>query len=851
MGWLVLILWGAITFLVGYAWYSLLRSFKKSAVVLDLNELLFAITLLGSLITGWLGFSLLQLGVYSLLRLGVALVAVTFLGIIGLRLTRTPLFPFPKPTANDGLVLALLAAAILLFFWPAEYIVGGADASVYLDLGAIWSRTGSFTFREPLLEDLSPTLLPGLFREMRPGQPMQYLRFPGFYINAAAPDKIMPQFYPLHPVWLTLAHGLFGLQGSLYVTPLWAVLGVWAVYMTFKRLCGAKVGLIGAFLLMITPLQIYFARYPTAEPLTQYLTWAGLFAFIMYGIDGGALWGLLSGCALGQIFLTRIDALPVLLIPGIWLLYVLRRGLRLASLWFFIPFTLLLLQTIVQGLGPSYQYAWEIYGWVWRMVLSLLQESLWLILLAVCIMPLILYSVWRFHRIGDRLVRMVKWIGALGILAAGVYAYFVLPRAGTLQETYYWYGGGTIPLQNHLNFVRLGWYLSPLGIGLGVVGLSALVVGTDWRRAWSVLGVGLSFTFIYVRNILNNPFHVYAMRRYVPVVLPFLVLGIVYGLSRLWQWREREWKVTRAVAVVLGVTLVGWLGFNNRAIWNLIEFHGLTTQLDGIAQQLEPDAILLFDDAATTGVGVTIGAPLQYLYGFTAFDLQEEKLDRMALIAAIADWQHNHRPIYWVAGPSPLIGVPTEAEFVPDFGVWINVPYLEQSYFHFPTARVDYRVPLEFYKLAEDTGCTFPLQLDIGTLDVAYLQSGFYQKEWLDERSLRWTDGLGVVTWPCLPDNVPDTLRLTLTALAIRAADASPVTIALSLNGFALGQWSLASDITDISILVPGDLLRGAGQVLEIHSDTWIPAAHNVGTDDRQLGVLVDRIVLSAGAPDD
>jgi hypothetical protein len=41
-------------------------------------------------------------------------------------------------------------------------------------------------------------------------------------------------------------------------------------------------------------------------------------------------------------------------------------------------------------------------------------------------------------------------------------------------------------------------------------------------------------------------------------------------------------------------------------------------------------------------------------------------------------------------------------------------------------------------------------------------------------------------------------------------------------------------------------MLRGEGHVLEIRSDTWIPQANNVGTDERQLGILVDQITLSA-----
>lgn len=853
MGWLVVLIWGAVTFSIGHPWHSLLSHVKTHPVVLDTldtNETLFVSTLLGNLIIGWLALSLLQLGLYSLLNLGIAVAAVLLLAIIGLRFTHARLLPLRAPTVNDGLVLGLLLVAALLFLWPAEYVIGGADASVYLHLGAIWSRAGSFTFNEPLLADVSPSLLPGLLREMRPGQPMQYLRFPGFYINAAAPAQIVPQFYPLHPMWLTLAHNLFGLRGSLYITPLWAVLGVWAVYMTFKRLCGAKAGLIGAFLLMVTPLQIYFARYPTAESLTQYLTWAALFCFIIYSTEGGALWGFLSGCALGQTFLTRIDVLPVLLIPGIWLLYALRRGLRLELLWFFAPFTLLLFQTVAQGLGPSYQYVWEVYGSLWRLLASF-QDSFWLMLLVLCGIPLVLYGVRRFPTVAPRLVRAAKWGGALGILIAGIYAYFVLPRIGTLLEVPYWYGDGTIPVQNHLNLVRLGWYLSPLGIWLGITGISAMVVRENWQRVWPVLGVGLSFSLIYVRNIFNNPFHIYAMRRYVPVVLPFFVLGIVYGLTQLWEWRERERRFVRIVTAILGITLVGWLGYNDRAVWNLIEFRGMTAQLEALVQRLEPDAVLLFDDAATTGVGVTIGAPLQYLYGLTAFDLQEDKLDHKSLKAAIDVWQEDERPVYWVEGSVPVIGIFPQVHFAPDFGVWIRAPYLEQSYFHFPTERVEYQVPLEFYKLAAKTDCVFPARLDIGTLDTMYIHSGFYDKEWLGERSLRWTDGMGTLTLPCLPPDVPDRVQLTLTAAGMRAGGAPPATVSLSIDGVALGEWVFGAEFSDTSFPVPGELLRGDGHVLEIRSDTWVPQASNAGADSRQLGVLVDYITLSAEASDD
>ena len=85
----------------------------------------------------------------------------------------------------------------------------------------------------------------------------------------------------------------------------------------------------------------------------------------------------------------------------------------------------------------------------------------------------------------------------------------------------------------------------------------------------------------------------------------------------------------------------------------------------------------------------------------------------------------------------------------------------------------------------------------------------------------------------------------------MRAADAPPVRVSLSIDGVAFGEWTLGIEFTDISVPVRGNLLRGDGHVLEIRSDTWIPQASNVGDDNRRLGVLVDKIALSTEAADD
>jgi len=848
MGVLVIGIWVVLTLWMGYPFASLLASLGRKPLSLSLSETLFVVTLLGTLIIGGVGLILLELGVFGLMRLAVVLLVLWLTVFFLLRGGHRPFLSLKKPTLSDGLALGVALIGVVVFFWPADYLFGGADAGVYVNLGAIWARTGDFRLHEAGLAQLPQALLPGLFREAAPGQVVHYLRFPGFYLDQHQVDTILPQFYPLHPLWLAIFNGLLGLRASLYGTALWATLGCVSVFMTMSRLFDRKAAVISGLLLALTPLQMYFARYPTAEPLTQYLTWAGLFGFTAYLAEGGAFWGMIAGLALGQVFLTRIDALPLLLIPAGLLLNSIRHRAWGNSLWFLVPFSLMLLQAVLQGVLLSYPYIWEAYGGAWQRTTVFVQQHVWLLGILILGGVLIAVGAWRFRPPGSWIVTVIRWGVACGVLGAAVFAYFIWPRTGQMVEAAYWYGGGTIPVQNHLNLLRLGWYLSPLGIWLAIGGIVWIILRENGQRIWPLLGVGLSFSFLYVYNILNNPFHIYAMRRYVPVVLPFFVAGIAYGLTRLWDQRLR-WRFAPWIAGGLGIVLLLGIGHADRSVWNLREFRGLTTQLEALAERLPPRAVLLFDDAPAVGAGATVGTPLQYVFGFTAFDLQEDRLDIAALRDAIAAWQAEGRAVYWVEGPSPVANAAGDLQLIPEFGVWIQASYLEQTYFHFPTQIVQHITPLEFYRVAtraESASCVFPAEIDVGTLDSVFIQNGFYARELLGERSVRWTDGAAFIRLPCVP--AAGSVTLEVTASAVRAPRMTPVSLTLILDDVKVGQWTLGQEFTEITLSLPGEMLQGTGHVLGLESDTWIPNASDFGDDTRVLGVLIDRITLTAQA---
>ena len=219
---------------------------------------------------------------------------------------------------------ALLLTAALLYFRPHEYVLGGNDAGSYVNIASQIARTGDIVavdewtaflseYRDVTLREQPAYWLP------------RYLQFVGWYIDDANPARTVPQFFPFHPALLAVGAGLFGPAGALFVTPLWGVLDIAALYFLARRLFDKNVALVASTFLTVTATQVFFARYPTTEPLTMLLVFTALLAFqvIWDERDAPWVWGLLGGAALGAALLTRID-LPLVL--GLFTLWGVRMG---------------------------------------------------------------------------------------------------------------------------------------------------------------------------------------------------------------------------------------------------------------------------------------------------------------------------------------------------------------------------------------------------------------------------------------------------------------------------------------------------------------------------------------------
>ena len=645
-----------VTLILSGLGLSLALGLPRARPQLDWLELGFIVFMLSAglalccgLVLAWLGrFSLgwltLILGVVALISWGVVWRRGTF------RILRRELV---RPGRAEVALLGLLAVLSVIYFRPHEFIFGAADAGVYVNMGTHMARSGELLVNDPLIAHLDPAFYPVFFREQPPNTLTRYYYLPGYYVSDSVPGQLIPQFYALQAVSIAILTAIGGVPLGLMATPLWGLIGIAAVYFLARSLFERRTALLAAVLLGVVVLQIWFARYPTAEVLTQSFLFASLYALgrLLQRHEPQRSWGFAAGLWLGMISLIRIDMIMVLAVLPILLI-----GLAAARRWssgvtmFVVTFGVTMALAVVHAAGFAWPYTFNTYSVVTRILMGQ-NTGPWLVfalLAGVSGAAGLFLGVRWFNRLSEsRRQLLMRWTSSaliIGVSATAFYAYFLRPVVEAAPTVPYWYGATEIPITNRENLVRIGWYVTPLGLAVTVVGLCLMMWRERSLSVWVFVTIGLVFTIVYVINILNNPHHIYAMRRYVPVVIPAMMMWGAYGLvviSRV-RWRGARWMA----GVVLLVWLVG-IAWQARVIWRQVDYSGVTAALAQLDRELEPGAIVLFDDQSAVGIGDVVGTPLRFIFEHPVFVLRNpQAVTPEELHALIKDWQQQGYMVY-------------------------------------------------------------------------------------------------------------------------------------------------------------------------------------------------------------
>ena len=791
----------------------------------------------------WVALLLAQLGQFHLSLLA-ALVAAGVIGlVVQTRLGRRErpaartVRPGFKGVAAFGAVTVLGAA---LYFPAYDSFVFGDDASVYLSFGRKIAETGRLVFDDPLLREIPAEAREDLFLNRQPRDMTgRYARFPGGFLIADIEDPdVTAGFSPLFPVLTALFHEALPGRGAPPVTPLFATLGIGGLLLVGASIGGIRTGLLAAAFLAVSLPQIWFARYPVPDILAQFFAVAGLLALLAAYRDDRPWLAAAAGGLFGMACFAKVDMIVLLGVTlaafAAWRLLGRPAGGGRCTAYLFAASGVMLAHNLLHYLlFPSHytRYVEELI--TTSFLFRLLEQSMVVaVLLAVVLLAFaaLAVAVARWWGLTGALARQAGGFVLVGLLAAYALNYMAT-NPGRFPDTIFW----------------LSWYLSwPVLVLCAAAFVWLLRSGLAGRA-----NQGLSFMLIlvgvvglhYLYDPLEDGDHIWSMRRFVPVVLPGLLVILATAVNRLIEWIYAEYRTAATIAA--GLILVGLLGRPSLAVAGAPLWGGALDRSAELARLFPENAAVLVSPELA---GTHIQTALAYVHDVDTVLVQEQQPGEI-LRDVVLDWIARGREVFIVVGRQGFSFPAPDLTLLEFREARIDVLTLEQTLDRLPQALEESSARMRILQVAGAAGDALPPRtaVNVGNPadDIVSNLTGFYAAEQDPAAGpYRWTREVASFA-------VPAGGRVMLVVAGGRPAGAPPAEISVWA-----GRHQIADDVVvenqpqAITLDIPPDERAGPTELL-IRSTTIQPQTLGTGADTRNLGVRVYRADVLPAAPDE
>jgi hypothetical protein len=429
----------------------------------------------------------------------------------------------------------------------------------------------------------------------------------------------------------------------------------------------------------------------------------------------------------------------------------------------------------------------------------------------------------------------LRWVPRLvgpAVLALAVYAYFFREPAGLLAQ------------HDAYAMRSLAWYTGALALGLAVAGLVFVLVRDFWKDPITLTTMtGLSAFFLYKVRIV--PDHFWQARRYLPVILPVVsIMTAALAFAPL-RWRARK-GVTLAggVFATLVLGLVGWQAARaTNAIRTHVEYAGAIPAIESLASRFT-DRDLLIVEARNASDTHVLATPLAYIYAKPVLLLTTVRPDPTLMADFLAWAWHTYERVYFVAdGGTALASDAVTAR--PDGLQRFEVPEYESLRNAYPTHVRMKKFSLSLFQLTPGQAGSPVTDIDVGGQDDVWVLR-IFAKQTDGDVTYRWTRNISYVTMV----NVPAGSRhLTLwMSTGGRPAAAGEARVRVLLGDRAIGDIAVRpGGFAPYALEVPdGAADAAAGPhgtlTLRLESTVWSPLKTLGVPDDRELGVMLDRV---------
>lgn len=413
------------------------------------------------------------------------------------------------------LVLPVLVVASILFFPGFPYATSDKDPGIYVLHGLEIADTGQLRFEATPLQSSGALTVDDV-----PG--VQWRAF-----EPVVDGEILPWFFHLWPSLLGTAFDAFGLDALSWVTPLLAVVSVLAIFVLGRRLGGLVPAIGAASVLAVNMMNVWQARYPTAEILGQVLFVGSLVALVLALQRSRRDLAIAAGMLVTIGLLNRGEA--VLMVLGVAAACAaaevtsLVRVSRPLAVGLAIPLPF----AIAQAYGPAERYSLVNGLPTLEVVLGALA-----VVLSVGVVLRIVASrrldpvirlpagAWRILR---RTAALLLVVGFILAVIRRLFGPATFDRNGQIIRSF-----------DEVAIWRLALFFGWIALLLALVGALWVFAARPRTDRILAVGAGLVFLVLVLARARNSPQMMWWGRRFVPVAVPCLALliGLSFGAFR-------------------------------------------------------------------------------------------------------------------------------------------------------------------------------------------------------------------------------------------------------------------------------------------------------------------------------
>lgn len=415
------------------------------------------------------------------------------------------------------------------------------------------------------------------------------------------------------------------------------------------------------------------------------------------------------------------------------------------------------------------------------------------------------------------------------ILITVIYAHWIRPYIGPFA-TYDWPG---TPLDGTRNYrensiIIICLYLSIPIFYAAVGGLLAAVYSIMFKKEWSLIPLVVligGFSALYLYDPQISPDQYWAIRRFIPIIIPGIIFLAFYGLYRFSLLFSNNRR--KVILTIVSLSLFTFVFQQDKALILGKENNNSWNQVATIANKI-PDNSKIISNTIDT-----LNTPL-----FMAFDkkiLQLSHLRESSYEKLLTELNQQKDGDIYLLGSMGIFGY--DRENVEDFDLQFSS--LEQVPNKLPSELIEDHYHLELSKLIKSDK---PQNTILGAYPVLGVEeSGFYNSE-VDSLGtpFRWTDGNGSLVIPMDTEYQSSSVQISFNNIGPQ-----PQNIKITANGQNLFSGEINGPTEKILSL--RNIESSDNKItLQIESDVWNPSKLEEGSDDnRNLGIAVNMIRIN------